>query len=105
MRVEKWLLTPSVLAVAFMVGCGEDKPTQDEDGSAYLLSQEPAGAAGVRTVRESAEDEDDVVVVGRIGGMVDPWVEGFAAFSIVDTEMKPCNELGDDACPKPWDYC
>lgn len=105
MKVETWLWTALALTAVLLIGCGPDKPVQKTDGSKYLLSQEPKGANGVRDVRESAKDEDEVVVVGRIGGMEHPFVEGMAAFSIVDPAMKPCNEIGDDACPKPWDYC
>ena len=101
-------LAPLVVAV-LLAGCGgEEKvnpPTPNVDGSKYILSSEPEGAVGVRKVREDSKDQDDVVVIGRIGGMEIPWVEGIAAFSIVDPEMKPCNEIGDDSCLKPWDYC
>ena len=97
------------LAAAFAAGCAKEKetaaPAPPVDGSKYLLSQEPEGAVDVRQIRETSQDEDDVVVVGRIGGEEDPWVEGVAAFSIVDLSIKSCNEIGDDACPKPWDFC
>ena len=43
--------------------------------------------------------------IGRIGGSENPWIEGLAAFTIVDPVMKHCGELGDDGCPKPWDFC
>jgi len=105
MKVVSWLRMASILMIAFFAGCGGENKEPKPDGSKYLLSEEPQGAAGVRDVRESAKDEDEVVMVGRIGGMEDPWVEDLAAFSIVDPAMKPCNEIGDDACPKPWDYC
>lgn len=105
MKVMSWLRTAAMLMIAFLVGCGGENKEQESEGSKYLLSLEPEGAAGVRDVRASAKDEDEVVIVGRIGGMENPWVEGLAAFSIVDPAMKPCNEIGDDACPKPWDYC
>jgi hypothetical protein len=75
------------------------------DGSKYLLDSEPEGAKGVIRVREEARDQEDVVIVGRIGGSETPWVEGRAAFSIVDPSLKSCAECGADDCPKPWDYC
>ena len=46
-----------------------------------------------------------MTVIGRIGGDANPWVEGRAAFLIVDPSLKPCNEQGDDSCETPWDYC
>ena len=54
------------------------------DGSKYLLGEEPDGAVGVIAARESAKDGDPVVIVGRIGGAANPWIEGRAAFMLLD---------------------
>ena len=59
----------------------------------------------VIAVRKDAKDRQEVVVVGRIGGRVNPWIKGAAAFSIVDRSLKPCNEIEGDTCKTPWDYC
>jgi len=79
--------------------------TPSIDGSAYVLSIEPTGAEPVRAVREQSQDGDDVVLVGRIGGSPNPWIDGRAAFSIVDPSLKACSDVPGDDCPKPWDYC
>lgn len=71
----------------------------------YLLASEPDGAQEVIAVRESAKDDEEVTVVGRIGGSANPWVDGHAAFSIVDPSLKACSDIPGDACEKPWDYC
>ena len=75
------------------------------DGSKYLVDTEPDGAEDVIKVRENAQDGDEVVVVGRIGGSFTPWVEGLAAFSIVDGSLDACSDIPGDHCPTPWDYC
>jgi hypothetical protein len=75
------------------------------DGSKYLLAAAPDAAQEVVQARESAKDDQDVVVIGRIGGSKDPWIAGRAAFSIVDRSLKPCSDTPGDTCPKPWDYC
>lgn len=75
------------------------------DGTAYLLDTEPEGAGNVIQVREEAGTDDDLLVVGRIGGSSDPWIDGRAAFTIVDLSVKSCNDTLDDKCPTPWDYC
>src|SRR5262245_32411968 len=67
----------------------------------FVLKEEPKDAASVLDTREKAQDKDDVVVVGRIGGRTNPWVKGAAAFSIVDTSLKACNENPGDTCPTP----
>lgn len=86
-----------------LVGCAKDKDSgATTDRSSFLLENEPNGAVDVIKVRKDAADGDDVVIVGRIGGSVDPWIEGRAAFSIVDNSLKSCME---DGCETPWDYC
>ncbi len=59
----------------------------------------------MKEVRETAKEGDEVVMVGRIGGDVKPWVEGRAAFWVIDPSLKSCKETEDDNCPTPWDYC
>ena len=71
----------------------------------YLLTAEPDRARDVIAVRESAEHGEEVVILGRIGGSTSPWVEGVAAFSIVDPSLTPCSDMPGDGCPTPWDYC
>jgi hypothetical protein len=108
-RIRKpWRIT-LLLAGALAVGCGggtsTDKASPSVGKDKYLLAEEPAGARGVIDARKEVKDGDDVVVVGRIGGDVKPWVEGRAAFWIVDPSLKSCKETEDDNCPTPWDYC
>lgn len=100
---------------ALLIGCGsEPSPMADQDsaesatsvdGDRYLLADEPASATDVIAVREQAEDGDPVVIVGRIGGSQNPWIDGRAAFSIVDESLQACSDIPGDACPEPWDYC
>ena len=75
------------------------------EGEKYRLDAEPAGAQEVIKVRADAADGDEVVVVGRIGGDVNPWIDGRAAFTIVDNSLKACSDIPGDSCPTPWDYC
>jgi hypothetical protein len=57
------------------------------DGSKYVLRDEPDGAIGVIEARESAKHGEPIVVVGRIGGSTNPWIEGRAAFMLLDASM------------------
>lgn len=102
------------LALAIGVGCFRQSArdpsapavsTANVDSSKFLLASEPEGVVGVIEGRNNAKHQDDVAILGRIGGSEDPWVEGRAAFSIVDVSLKSCLECGSDECPKPWDYC
>lgn len=108
------VLALCLLAVA---GCGEQASTPDAaapssqsaaadvDRAKFLLATEPNGAGDVIAVREQAGDGDDIVITGRIGGSENPWIDGRAAFSIVDSSLKACSDIPGDSCPKPWDYC
>lgn len=84
-----WLVTAA--ATAF-TGCSKSMPAGESaiatpasiDGSKFLLADEPEEALGVIEARESAQDGASVVVVGRIGGAANPWIEGRAAFTLID---------------------
>jgi hypothetical protein len=96
----------ALLAVAF-AGCTSKTGESGSDGEAskYLFNERPANAVEVAEVVKSAGDNDEVTIVGRIGGSRNPWVEDVAAFDIVDPDLTPCNEREGDNCPTPWDYC
>lgn len=106
------LLGGLVAAVA-VAGCAGEAPVDTSkaspqasaEGKQYLLASAPEGAQEVVAVRESIGDDEEVVIVGRIGGSQDPWVEGRAAFSIVDRSLPACTDIPGDTCPTPWDYC
>jgi hypothetical protein len=103
-----WCSVVAVAVTAF-VGCGTSSTSPaansaaSAEGAAYRLSAEPAAAQGVKAAKEAAKNQDEIVMVGRIGGDTNPWIEGQAAFLIVDSALKPCSE--DEGCPTPWDYC
>jgi hypothetical protein len=108
-KTRMWWFALGIAAVV-AVGCnqGNSSPAGSAASvepapasSRYLLSAEPAGAKGVSEVRKSSKAGDEVTLAGRVGGDVDPFVEGVAIFTIVDLSKKPCGE----GCPTPWDYC
>lgn len=92
-------------AAATFVGCSPESPTASVEttSSGHLVENEPAGAVGVGAARESAKDDETIVVVGRIGGSTDPFIDGIAVFTIVDPKLAHCAD--DEGCPTPWDYC
>ena len=103
------LFLPFVFSVA-IIGCSSEPASKENPstratpaGQKYLLADEPKGAQAVTEVGESSKDDQQVTVVGRIGGSAKPWIEGMAAFTIVDESLEPC--APDEGCPTPWDYC
>lgn len=110
--MARLILIGSLLtSIGLLVGCSRDNAAGpqaaaiDGEGKKYLLAEEPAGAKSVMELRKDAKDGDIVVIVGRIGGDKNPWIEGKAGFWIVDASFKPCSEREGDDCPTPWDYC
>jgi hypothetical protein len=105
------LVVSVVVTTATLAGCGTAAPTADNSKPAaapdprFVLAEEPADAKPVIDVRQDAKDGDNVTITGRIGGDVDPWVEGRATFVIVDPSLTPCSEREGDTCKTPWDYC
>lgn len=106
MKMSKWML----LAVpAFVIGCSESPVVQESatteggERSQYLADTEPEGALPVGEARASIKDDQPVTLVGVIGGSSKPFVDGLAAFTIVDSKVPYCS--ADEGCPTPWDYC
>ncbi|MFP6751723.1 MAG: hypothetical protein VB855_08605 [Pirellulaceae bacterium] len=105
----KFQLIGSIVAAMLLVvaGCKDKKQAETPaiDGTPYLLTSQPADPLEVKELLGQAKDGDQVMVIGRIGGEKDPWVEGLAMFNLVDSSLVPCNEIPGDKCPFPWDYC
>ncbi len=96
--------------VAVLAGCSNsevsEQPQVTGDGpapSSYVAAAEPAGAVPVGEARQSVKDDQTVALVGIIGGSSEPFVDGLAAFTIVDPKVEYC--APEEGCPTPWDYC
>ncbi|MEE2706708.1 MAG: hypothetical protein VX988_06630 [Planctomycetota bacterium] len=79
------------LAASFgLAGCRQGASPKMNDQalaelrSRYILSAEPEGVEGVLDVQEGYEKPREVVMVGRIGGIKNPWTAGKAAFVMAD---------------------
>lgn len=89
---------------AMSIGCGSatespaaaSSSVANIDASQYRLEAEPDGAVGVIAARESADDGAPIVLVGRVGGSARPWVDGRAAFTLLDASMSVVAE-GEDS--------
>lgn len=104
-------LLPALLGIG-LVACSpkEDTTTQaspdtSDLGSGLFLEQAPGGALNVAAARLQLSPGDDAVIEGQIGGVLEPFLSGYAGFVLADTKIVFCNEMGDDHCPTPWDAC
>lgn len=112
--VSSFALSALLIFSFAFVGCSQT--TTDEidlasnyDASKFVLDSEPADGKNVISARDTSKDEEDIVVIGRIGGGLNPWVEGRAAFQIVDPSLLACSDETEEgeicSCTTPWDYC
>ncbi|MBL8827017.1 MAG: hypothetical protein JNM18_08520 [Planctomycetaceae bacterium] len=104
MRSFSFFLFAITMVVSTTPGCSKSEVSAPSaEGTVFRLVKEPSGAKGVKAARADAKTDEEVTLVGRIGGDANPWVEGQAAFMLVDSALKPCG--ADEGCPTPWDYC
>lgn len=96
--------------LAVVAGCQKNAEPMSSGGtelatpkSAYVVDIEPTGAMPVGEARENSKDGQQVTLVGLIGGSTQPFVDGIAAFTIVDPKVPYC--AAEEGCPTPWDYC
>jgi len=107
-------LSVSLAACLALVACApsESGTSASIESSAATLSaaplfleSAPIEALSVAQARTQLAPGDTAVITGQIGGTQQPFVEGYAAFSLADPEIMFCDEMGDDHCPMPWDAC
>jgi len=107
MKSLKWMTVAFACLTICVAGCGSSQTAQDSESTAvdsrYVVQTEPEGAIAVGDARQSVEDDQAITLVGTIGGSTEPFVEGIAAFTIVDAKVPYC--AAEEGCPTPWDYC
>lgn len=98
-------------AVILLAACGQNNDATaaaaefDLLDSIQLLDTYPANALAVTAARQQLKPGDAAVVFGRIGGAVEPFVAGYAAFVLADSSLLFCDQMGEDHCATPWDAC
>jgi len=104
----------AVAGVVALTGCGESGGESGGNSTAgsgnanppaWRLASMPESATDVGAAKTSVQEGDEVVIRGMIGGSRDPIGKEAAYFTIVDTSITSCADMGEDHCPTPWDYC
>src|SRR6056297_474008 len=91
-----------LMGVALLaVGCGQSETATTQNStvtvdSQYAAATEPAGAVPVGEARSDSKDGQEITLVGVIGGSSKPFVEGLAAFTVVDPKVPYC--APDEGC-------
>jgi len=104
MEIKILTLLITLCMLAMNTGCGNTPVSLSQpsstavniDASKFKLAEEPDGAVGVIAAKESAQDGASLVLVGRIGGSTEPWIDGRAAFMLLDASMSVVDE-GEDS--------
>jgi hypothetical protein len=109
-QIQRYLSGSPILLAALMTACGPSEtttpvPPEDPFAQTHFLDERPAGAISVGEARATAEPGDPVVISGLIGGALEPFVDGYAAFVLADPAILFCNEMPDEHCATPWDAC
>ena len=104
MRIASFHILPLLLGILLIAGCADTSATapQPSPATQYLLASEPAGALDVLDIKEQLQDGERVVVMGRVGGGIKPWIDGRAAFLLTDSRIEASCEDGDKCelgCP------
>ncbi|MBL8825756.1 MAG: hypothetical protein JNM18_02135 [Planctomycetaceae bacterium] len=89
MSRNRWCAGLMLAVVASLAGCSGttiDPKLAAELRSKYLLTAEPADPSGVIEVKESVKEPKEVVLIGMIGGIDNPWTKGEASFVVADLE-------------------
>ena len=104
-RSLPFLLTLPLVLAACGGGAGADPaPPVATLPERYLLQVTPGEVQDAGAVRAGVLDGASVAVRGVVGGSERPFVEGLAAFTLVDPALSAC--VGDGmGCATPWDYC
>jgi hypothetical protein len=106
-------LSVGLAACLTLAACGPSEPEISESSEPaasppaerLFLDAAPSDALSVGQARAQLSPGDTAVVTGQIGGAPQPFVEGYAAFVLADSDILFCDEMGDDHCPAPWDAC
>lgn len=117
--MKKRMMFACLLAAAIVVGCDEKPATNAEAAQttgtnatataalppSLRLATAPADAKEVAVLKGAVKDGDRVVVQGIVAGRADPIAENRAILTLLDTNVKTCDQNPADECKTPWDAC
>jgi hypothetical protein len=106
MRSRRIALVIGILLIAVFISGIVGAQTKQPQSSAGLPSDLfvkalPDNPVDVGNARKTAQQGQQIVIRGRIGGMPNPFADKYAIFVLSDLRLLMCVEK----CPTPWDYC
>lgn len=106
MRSRRIILVIGMLVMAVFISGIVGAQTKQSQSSAGLPSHLfvkalPDNPVDVGEARKTAQQGQEIVLRGRIGGLPTPFADNYAIFVLSDLRLLMCVEK----CPTPWDYC
>ena len=95
-------------ALTAFAGCGRapaDNYPMAEARAQFLLAAEPEGAVSIVDAREELAGGGPIVLVGRVGGGEQSWVDGQAAFVMRDPSLDTAGEHGHECSDGDFPFC
>jgi hypothetical protein len=115
MKNKSMLIIMLTATAVLASGCGKkeaaEKPASQvsatADVFAGLFGPVDAGQAeAITALKTKANPGEAVLLVGKVMGMMEPFVPNRAAFVLGDEEvLVSCDMNEGDQCPTPWDVC
>jgi hypothetical protein len=105
-RIRRVTLVIGILVTAVFISGIVGAQTKQSQPSAGLPSDLfvkalPDNPVDVGEARKTAQQGQQIVLRGRIGGVPNPFADKYAIFVLSDLTLLACV----DDCPTPWDYC
>jgi hypothetical protein len=105
-RSRRITLVIGILVTAVFISGIVGAQTKQSRSSAGLPSDLfvkalPDNPVDVGEARKTAQQGQQIVLRGRIGGMPNPFADKYAIFVLSDLNLLMCEEK----CATPWDYC
>jgi hypothetical protein len=106
MRSRHFIFAIGILVIAVFIGGivgAQTKQSQPAAGlpSDLFVKALPDNPVDVGEARKTAQQGQQIVIRGRIGGVPNPFVDKYAIFVLSDLRLLMCVEK----CATPWDYC
>ena len=94
LRARLFTFTSSLVLVLLPACGGESAPARpvSDVPERFYLASAPPSAQSVSALVAAAKDGDEIVVTGRVGGAQKVFVDGYAAFTIIDARIPACGE-------------
>lgn len=89
-----------------LTACGESSSNESAPTASWKTTTAPTESVSIKEAKAQAAEGDTISLTGVIGGNLDGGISAESGlFLMVDESIPSCDDLPDDHCKTPWDYC